>query len=42
MEGLWRPQRGFLTFDFRGTKWIDKLFEGCRAFYGGLIEVPNG
>ena len=28
--------------DYRGTKRIARIFGGCMAFHGGLIEVPNG
>ena len=27
--------------DVRCAKQIDRIFEGCIAFYGRLIEVPN-
>ena len=27
--------------DQKGTKRIDRTFEGCIALYGGLIKVPN-
>ena len=28
--------------NLRGTKRIDRIFGGCLAFHGGLLEVPIG
>ena len=37
-ERFWKISLG----DYRGTKRIDRIFGGCLAVYGGLLEVPNG